>query len=118
MLRRPPRSTLFPYTTLFRSSRPGSFTGSARQYQASTTLNAAVLNPMAKASEAMANRAAPGRRTSFRQARKKSRRNISSDYEHVAYRPQTVRPRGGLRTELSGYGMACCGNGIGAARVV
>src|SRR5688572_31617156 len=23
MLRRPPRSTLFPYTTLFRSSRPG-----------------------------------------------------------------------------------------------
>src|SRR3712207_9018426 len=27
MIRRPPRSTLFPYTTLFRSSRnPGSFT--------------------------------------------------------------------------------------------
>src|SRR5438270_1736106 len=25
MLRRPPRSTLFPYTTLFRSSCPGSF---------------------------------------------------------------------------------------------
>src|SRR3712207_9258181 len=24
MIRRPPRSTLFPYTTLFRSSRPGS----------------------------------------------------------------------------------------------
>src|SRR5690348_18175046 len=27
MLRRPPRSTLFPYTTLFRSPRPGSCTG-------------------------------------------------------------------------------------------
>src|SRR3712207_8359883 len=25
MIRRPPRSTLFPYTTLFRSSRPDSF---------------------------------------------------------------------------------------------
>src|SRR3712207_8735198 len=29
MIRRPPRSTLFPYTTLFRSRRPGSVTGSA-----------------------------------------------------------------------------------------
>src|SRR5437870_10336322 len=27
MLRRPPRSTLFPYTTLFRSLPPGYFTG-------------------------------------------------------------------------------------------
>src|SRR5215204_5910555 len=27
MIRRPPRSTLFPYTTLFRSPRPGSPTG-------------------------------------------------------------------------------------------
>src|SRR2546430_11986234 len=25
MIRRPPRSTLFPYTTLFRSDRPGGF---------------------------------------------------------------------------------------------
>src|SRR2546429_3081894 len=28
MIRRPPRSTLFPYTTLFRSRPPGSATGS------------------------------------------------------------------------------------------
>src|SRR3712207_7503914 len=27
MIRRPPRSTLFPYTTLFRSDRPGHDTG-------------------------------------------------------------------------------------------
>src|SRR5260221_9222635 len=27
MIRRPPRSTLFPYTTLFRSSQPGKRTG-------------------------------------------------------------------------------------------
>src|SRR2546425_9410015 len=27
MIRRPPRSTLFPYTTLFRSQRPGLATG-------------------------------------------------------------------------------------------
>src|SRR5260221_5556649 len=29
MIRRPPRSTLFPYTTLFRSDRPGSWRGIA-----------------------------------------------------------------------------------------
>src|SRR4030042_7145205 len=29
MIRRPPRSTLFPYTTLFRSSNDGSYTGTA-----------------------------------------------------------------------------------------
>src|SRR5438309_5218440 len=31
MLRRPPRSTLFPYTTLFRSSRQDGLTGSANR---------------------------------------------------------------------------------------
>src|SRR5690349_23142759 len=30
MIRRPPRSTLFPYTTLFRSSRSSSSSGSGR----------------------------------------------------------------------------------------
>src|SRR2546421_3577147 len=30
MIRRPPRSTLFPYTTLFRSLRPGARASSAR----------------------------------------------------------------------------------------
>src|SRR5947209_15037678 len=34
MLRRPPRSTLFPYTTLFRSQVP--FQGSGRELQLST----------------------------------------------------------------------------------
>src|SRR2546422_11642574 len=31
MIRRPPRSTLFPYTTLFRSHRRGEVRGDARQ---------------------------------------------------------------------------------------
>src|SRR2546422_5565256 len=30
MIRRPPRSTLFPYTTLFRSDRPGGREGASR----------------------------------------------------------------------------------------
>src|SRR6266487_4896705 len=30
MIRRPPRSTLFPYTTLFRSSRPGTSSRGSR----------------------------------------------------------------------------------------
>src|SRR3712207_8696097 len=38
MIRRPPRSTLFPYTTLFRSSAASSCTTrSARSFEASTT---------------------------------------------------------------------------------
>src|SRR3712207_6944645 len=36
MIRRPPRSTLFPYTTLFRSSTAGDFTGAADLPTAST----------------------------------------------------------------------------------
>src|SRR5439155_11435248 len=34
MLRRPPRSTLFPYTTLFRSATPGKGDGSPRRARA------------------------------------------------------------------------------------
>src|SRR5690349_23433926 len=34
MIRRPPRSTLFPYTTLFRSSSPSSGSSSARGHAA------------------------------------------------------------------------------------
>src|SRR2546430_9106303 len=37
MIRRPPRSTLFPYTTLFRSHAAG--TSIAREYQAMTALS-------------------------------------------------------------------------------
>src|SRR5437773_12401655 len=36
MIRRPPRSTLFPYTTLFRSSRPGTRAGCSRRPSRST----------------------------------------------------------------------------------
>ena len=35
MIRRPPRSTLFPYTTLFRSFQPGGFATHGRQEAAS-----------------------------------------------------------------------------------
>src|SRR5258708_18478355 len=34
MIRRPPRSTLFPYTTLFRSHRASTFAGSVRDNRA------------------------------------------------------------------------------------
>src|SRR5256885_13019826 len=33
MIRRPPRSTLFPYTTLFRSDHPGSTSGAVKSDQ-------------------------------------------------------------------------------------
>src|SRR5256885_12067556 len=43
MIRRPPRSTLFPYTTLFRSRFPGAFEIDSRQFlirrQIMSTLN-------------------------------------------------------------------------------
>src|SRR5256885_15090287 len=34
MIRRPPRSTLFPYTTLFRSGRPSAWNGSSSNRRA------------------------------------------------------------------------------------
>src|SRR6266704_6105891 len=37
MIRRPPRSTLFPYTTLFRSGRCGAKPGSSSQHQTTTS---------------------------------------------------------------------------------
>jgi len=37
MIRRPPRSTLFPYTTLFRSSHVGIYVGSGRVIDAPHT---------------------------------------------------------------------------------
>src|SRR5438445_12825056 len=37
MIRRPPRSTLFPYTTLFRSNRSGASRGSGRVSSASAS---------------------------------------------------------------------------------
>src|ERR1022692_5064375 len=49
MIRRPPRSTLFPYTTLFRSDCDGSWTGCGRGWRAgagdrkSTRLNSSHL---------------------------------------------------------------------------
>src|SRR5258708_18143582 len=39
MIRRPPRSTLFPYTTLFRSVRPGAWPGERFQIQTCAQLN-------------------------------------------------------------------------------
>src|SRR3712207_7970136 len=47
MIRRPPRSTLFPYTTLFRSDRPGLPLGemSAAQKDAATALLRTGLSP-------------------------------------------------------------------------
>src|SRR5690606_4425514 len=38
MLRRPPRSTLFPYTTLFRSEGPPSLSGAPSGYQAGMSI--------------------------------------------------------------------------------
>src|SRR3712207_8620838 len=40
MIRRPPRSTLFPYTTLFRSARLAAWREFARRYAADPQLNA------------------------------------------------------------------------------
>src|SRR2546422_7300416 len=37
MIRRPPRSTLFPYTTLFRSSKIGAFTAVRRERYSKVT---------------------------------------------------------------------------------
>src|SRR5690348_17671725 len=42
MIRRPPRSTLFPYTTLFRSKRPVSSWKARVSYKVQRTINASL----------------------------------------------------------------------------
>src|SRR3712207_7687692 len=45
MIRRPPRSTLFPYTTLFRSSRASAFKRRRSSGVTATTITALILWP-------------------------------------------------------------------------
>src|SRR3712207_7196715 len=47
MIRRPPRSTLFPYTTLFRSAPPGRFNPAQRGARGMRVLATAMLAGMA-----------------------------------------------------------------------
>src|SRR2546430_11175712 len=46
MIRRPPRSTLFPYTTLFRSSRVGSWDGNQELQQTQIWSRSCFLLPL------------------------------------------------------------------------
>src|SRR3712207_7922500 len=59
MIRRPPRSTLFPYTTLFRSSRP-------RRGSARSTFGRAREHPRGRARRAARRTPGPGRRPAGR----------------------------------------------------
>src|SRR5437588_4959933 len=53
MIRRPPRSTLFPYTTLFRSKEARTFACAARWKMASgfTSCSAAITEPKSRSEE-------------------------------------------------------------------
>src|ERR1035438_7504145 len=74
-LRRSPRCSR-PVTEI-RTRRWGSATGRSRSAKASRTLKAAVLKPIAKASEATANAVTPGFRANTRMAARNSRRKLS-----------------------------------------
>src|ERR1019366_16522 len=74
-LRRSPRCSR-PVTEI-RTRRWGSATGRSRSAKASRTLKAAVLKPIAKASEATANAVTPGFRANTRTAARSSRRMVS-----------------------------------------
>src|ERR1035437_3917413 len=74
-LRRSPRCSR-PVTEI-RTRRWGSATGRSRSAKASRTLKAAVLKPIAKASEATANAVTPGFRANTRMAARSSRRIVS-----------------------------------------
>src|SRR2546428_2287324 len=73
MIRRPPRSTLFPYTTLFRSDLRGAITDQAK------TLGNAASEQYKKASETAGTWAERGRGVAQRLDRKSTRLNSSHD---------------------------------------
>src|SRR3712207_8473853 len=47
MIRRPPRSTLFPYTTLFRSMEASYLDKNKREYEVTKHVSLALLDPLA-----------------------------------------------------------------------
>src|SRR5690349_22160212 len=78
MIRRPPRSTLFPYTTLFRSKRR---IAAARQYRAPQVLPC----PAGWAPRGVSryDRRPAGRRSQFRRDRKSTR--LNSSHVEISY---------------------------------
>src|SRR3712207_8517059 len=70
MIRRPPRSTLFPYTTLFRSDRTGGGAAGAR------AAHSAVRSAAGRPAAAGAGAAAPGDRKSTR---------LNSSHANISY---------------------------------
>src|SRR2546429_2887097 len=75
MIRRPPRSTLFPYTTLFRSLRPGGGACSAPGSSRGGTVCAPSLSPAALQSPSP-----PAETVTVRPDRKSTRLNSSHGY--------------------------------------
>src|SRR5256884_3271785 len=70
MIRRPPRSTLFPYTTLFRSNSLESGKGRGRSSTAFVTLKIAVSAPIPRASVRTATQVNPGDLRSMRRPKR------------------------------------------------
>src|SRR2546421_4489942 len=78
MIRRPPRSTLFPYTTLFRSEREGSGVLAAENREESLSIHG--VSPVKGGRESIIyQRGMPKGRSAFGTDRKSTRLNSSHD---------------------------------------
>src|SRR2546421_8505566 len=100
MIRRPPRSTLFPYTTLFRSVRPGAF----RFYVA--ILAAAALASFAGAPTARAQQPAAtsgGLEEVIVTAQKRDRKStrLNSSHDQISYAVFCLKKKKRFRSILA-----------------
>src|SRR2546430_7435530 len=93
MIRRPPRSTLFPYTTLFRSPRPGRHCAPRHAVHEGDHAGAPVRPPR---SASRARRAGPAR---DRGDRKSTR--LNSSHSQISYAVFCLKKKIGLTTTLT-----------------
>src|SRR3712207_7257514 len=81
MIRRPPRSTLFPYTTLFRSAGPSN----EARVMRSDTLHAALRAFVEEAAGALADETAHGAEVPFELVEDRKSTRLNSSHANISY---------------------------------
>src|SRR2546429_6705887 len=84
MIRRPPRSTLFPYTTLFRSCRASGKSGFIRELPPSTTIVCPVRNDASSVHSSAHTHTKSAGVTRLRMGDRKSTR-LNSSHGYISY---------------------------------
>src|SRR3712207_7683796 len=90
MIRRPPRSTLFPYTTLFRSSRDS-------RYCSRPWAQAKAEKPINDRNATMIAAAQPGLRRDHSQTRDRKSTRLNSSHANISYAVFCLKKKDNIR---------------------